>query len=392
MIKLVLLIFAQVALITSVAALLPNQKTSSIGLSPEEQFARERMLDLSQKGESLEKLVDICSRWDCTDQRLSTEPGSQRTPLLYAAITGARPQVEFLLGLFFAKRSNRPDIPEAVRRTRLSRAVNAAESSKGSSVAMWAMLSKDSDIVRMILTAGADLNAQDQNGWTPLFYAAASDFAAGVILCLEFAEKGGTELSKIVNAVDNHGRTALHIAVAEDARSAVTELLSSKAVDLSLEDESGQTAFDLAAHRLEEDDSIVRQFVEALTLPELPRHGQEDRTLLHTAAARGHHAAVQQILAKGFDPNPLDNNECTPLMLAAAFGHQEVVKTLLVAGAKVEGEDLLGRSALMHGVRGQNKQVLELLIDYGADTTRLANDIQFMVDQDIERVRQGIQV
>ena len=61
-----------------------------------------------------------------------------------------------------------------------------------------------------------------------------------------------------------------------------------------------------------------------------------NNTQLHHAAAWGRHRSsngnvsrTQALLAQGLDPNAQDGWGLTPLMVAAAWGHQGVVKVLL---------------------------------------------------------------
>jgi ankyrin repeat protein len=63
---------------------------------------------------------------------------------------------------------------------------------------------------------------------------------------------------------------------------------------------------------------------------------------LHVMAKRGDHRAVAWLLAHGANPNAMWAHwdaEVTPLHLAAAFGHAEVVRMLLAAGADMSIDD-----------------------------------------------------
>jgi ankyrin repeat protein len=69
-------------------------------------------------------------------------------------------------------------------------------------------------IIKMLLEAGADINARDRAGRTPLLAAAESLQGDAVIVLLE---AGGVD----INAHDNEGQTALSIAVKNDCNYAV---------------------------------------------------------------------------------------------------------------------------------------------------------------------------
>jgi ankyrin repeat protein len=56
---------------------------------------------------------------------------------------------------------------------------------------------------------------------------------------------------------------------------------------------------------------------------------------LHWASDRGHGELVHFLLAKGGDPNAVDNCGNTPLHIAAMAGQKDVVRSLLDAKADV---------------------------------------------------------
>lgn len=55
------------------------------------------------------------------------------------------------------------------------------------------------------------------------------------------------------------------------------------------------------------------------------------------------------------------------LRVAAVEGHLSVVKHLLGEGAEINGQDIIGRTALHHAIMHLQKEVMELLVHKGAD-------------------------
>ncbi|MHC4604697.1 MAG: ankyrin repeat domain-containing protein, partial [Planctomycetota bacterium] len=95
---------------------------------------------------------------------------------------------------------------------------------------------RDGDIehVRLLIARGADVNAKDNSGWTPLHQAAGGGHKDIVELLIE---KGAD-----VNAKDNKlGMTPLHWA-AGTGRSEVAELLIARGAEVNAQDKDGQTA------------------------------------------------------------------------------------------------------------------------------------------------------
>jgi ankyrin repeat protein len=88
---------------------------------------------------------------------------------------------------------------------------------------------------------------------------------------------------------------------------------------------------------------------------------------LLNASANGDSDYVAELLRQGHHANekfPLIGTR--PLILAAAAGHNETVKTLLEAGADVNAKDCTGWTALHAGAYGGNADVVSLLLKYGA--------------------------
>ena len=65
----------------------------------------------------------------------------------------------------------------------------------------------------------------------------------------------------------------------------------------------------------------------------------EQHLMLHRPAERGNAAALETMLACGFDPNAKDKDGVTALHRAAMDGHPDAVKVLLAFGAPVDAKD-----------------------------------------------------
>jgi hypothetical protein len=132
------------------------------------------------------------------------------------------------------------------------------------------------------LREGANVNTRDEDGLTPLHYAASRGYVEVARLLLE----NGAD----VNAKNEHGITPLHVAASE-GHAEVVRLLLEHGADANARDEDGLTP-------------------------------------LHNAAANGHLDVVKLLLEKGADPAIRSNGDWTPLDIARALGHAEVVKVL----------------------------------------------------------------
>ena len=130
-----------------------------------------------------------------------------------------------------------------------------------------AILGGDAEGVKEFLAGGADVNAKNQRGWTPLHYAKTKE----VIIML--IKKGAD-----VNAKNQQGWTRLGFAVTNGDKE-TTELLIEKGADMNAKDDVGMTP-------------------------------------LHVAARKGHKEIAKLLIAEGADVNTKDENSLTPLDLA----------------------------------------------------------------------------
>lgn len=155
-------------------------------------------------------------------------------------------------------------------------------------------------LVKILLDRGAEVNARDEHGWTPLHHAASRDAVSILQLLLD---KGADVNSKTVE-----GATPLHVAAASGSLNTISLLLA-KGVDINARDNSG-------------------------------------RTPLHYAAAKGSLATVKLLLKHKADPNAKDAEGRTPLQYAVERGATRIVRCLIDAHADVNARDKYGKTPL----------------------------------------------
>ena len=121
------------------------------------------------------------------------------------------------------------------------------------------------DIVRVLLGANADPNVADNDGWTPLIIASHYGYPAVVAALLEGGKDGvGLKFNCAnVNHANNFtGRTALMAACANTRVDCVRVLVNARA-DVTMRNNQGETALDMARHNVYIE--IIRILEEAQT-------------------------------------------------------------------------------------------------------------------------------
>ncbi|XP_042716879.2 protein tyrosine phosphatase type IVA 3 isoform X4 [Chrysemys picta bellii] len=208
-------------------------------------------------------------------------------------------------------------------------------------------------IADVLLWHKAFVNAKTKLGLTPLHLSAQNGYNHLVKLLVE------THLASI-DAMTLTKRTPLHLAALTGQLDVCTSLLSMSA-DVNATDIQGQTPLHLAA---ENDHSEVVQFF-LKHKPELVTSANvEGSTCAHIAASKGSVAVIKELLKfnkVGATTARNKTNNSTPLHLAAAGGHGEVVKVLLQTGASAADEDGEGMTAIHLAAKHGHISVLEAL-------------------------------
>lgn len=95
---------------------------------------------------------------------------------------------------------------------------------------------------------------------------------------------------------------------------------------------------------------------------------------LLTAAELGRNSMLLELLDAGANINVVDSSGCPPVLLAALNNHVETVRTLLEHPkcSSTLRVDLRKRTALHHAVATNNMELLELLLEKGADVNAIS--------------------
>lgn len=193
---------------------------------------------------------------------------------------------------------------------------------EGTSALHWAVLAERLDLVQPLLRAGANPNAKNRYGVTPLSVACENGNAAIVEALLD----AGSDPNQALVS----GETPLMTA-ARNGNSAALALL--------------------LAHEASID----------------AREPVKQQTALMWAAAEDNAAAVERLVRAGADVRARSKGGLTPLLFAARDGAIEAARVLLDEGADVNERLPDGMSALVVAVMSANYEMAAFLLERGAD-------------------------
>ncbi|MBI4471288.1 MAG: ankyrin repeat domain-containing protein [Acidobacteria bacterium] len=225
--------------------------------------------------------------------------------------------------------------------------VNAAQGD-GNTALHWASFRDDLQMARLLIQAGASVNAKTRLGdMTPLHLAATNGSAAMIDVLL----KAGSD----PNVPNGNGTTPLMLAAATGKIEALKALLDRGVDPNARENTNGQTAVMFAA--AQNRDAAIRLLAErganltVTTKASESKANASDRqaraeertknvakvggnTALHFAARDGHMEAVRALLESGADVNQVSlTDDMSPLVQAIITGHFDVAKFFLDRGA-----------------------------------------------------------
>jgi ankyrin repeat domain-containing protein 50 len=331
---------------------------------------------LNRKADVLSEIVDGHTPWFASlrhgselasifVEHLSKEKGIEAVPLHWWCSVGRVDKVAELL--------------------RLGADVNARLDYNCTPLAIAARCGQ-ADVCKVLLDSGADPNITEKYGSTALMGAAATGKARIVAMLLERgANQLSTKYSKVtalhraattdicklliekgadIQATTQNGETPL-LSAAGLGRWAVVDFLVARGSDLNATDNSGHSAL-YYAMLTNEEEVIVALLEKGATIS--GTRMWDGKNILHRAVERKYMDILTRLLKQGNSPNMIDNDGKTPLHIAAYHDH-EIAKCLLRNGADPNIRNKRGFTPLHVAVLHGNVENVRLLLANGADPT-----------------------
>ena len=259
-----------------------------------------------------------------------------------------------------------------------------AEKKRGE-VHEWA-IADNASAIRSLREGDPRINAGDENGWTPLHWAAFLENADAIDALLnrganpnaqaksdesEFSDEAMKTLVDLgvigkddADSLDkvNSGDTVLGIAVYADSQQIIAALVEGGA-DVHKKDGQDLTALHIAANA--DARAVAYELIERGA--NIEARGFREWTPLHVAATENSGSVIAELIVRKAKVNARDQNSLTPLHLAALSNAGEAIKELAERDANLEARDEDGDTPLHLAVHGKKGNAIVELILAGAN-------------------------
>ena len=245
------------------------------------------------------QLLQVRNPSDAEASPMISSMSTENEPSFRSRFGWVRPPIDFLVGPLMLSAAEAGNTKRLVSTLEFVRNINFTGD-------LWetalhkAAAEGHKDIVQLLLSKGASIEARDRSSWTPLHVATRNGHTGTVELLLS---KGAS-----LEAKDTDGWTPLHHAASGGHTSTVELLL-----------EKGASIEAIAWYR---------------------------NTPLHQGAIYGHTSTVELLLLKGASLEAMDKNNRTPLHVAAQWRRTSTVELLLEKGASIAAMDINNNTPL----------------------------------------------
>ncbi len=262
----------------------------------------------------------------------------------------------------------------------------------GRTYLFWAASQGNVELIHYLLEQGSDIHAKDSKGYTPITFAALfgvtnpklyeAFFRAGIDPKATY-EQGETLLMKVVPFDDN--------------KLSLTHYLVGKGLKINQTSLSGATLFDYAAKKGNIDllktlrkkvkptpqalpmaaEGIVRQpnnpietYKYLVEVQKIPANATDYKgaNALHYLARRQDLPAIDYLIQRGAATDVVDKQGNTALMNACYGTNLEIVKLLEKSKEHLNRANYKGETALLIALQRSSSQVVDFLLEKGADT------------------------
>jgi len=231
-----------------------------------------------------------------------------------------------------------------------------SEDENGSSLLHDAAFNGHVNVMEFLIDHGADVEAENAIGKTPLFMLATMGHTEAMRWLVN--EKGAS-----VEARDNNGRTPIFSANDKGNVESIKYLKEELRASIHVRDSAGLSPMDYAAG--------CGQVENIKCLAQLGANVNAKRsngqTPMFSAAASGKVEVIKCLVDLGADVNAIDNDGTTPMFMAAQAGQPESIICLKELGADINASDSVGMTPIFMAAGHGNPANIECLVSLGVD-------------------------
>ena len=222
---------------------------------------------------------------------------------------------------------------------------------------MIASACKYNDLLKALVSAGADLNLQAKS-----FVYGMNNIATALTYCILSGNVEGVSILLNAGASINNRDDYLHTSI-DRGNLNIVKLLINKSIDINqLPKEKGKSALAYSITKGNED------IVKLLLLNDADINIDKTPLLITALSTQNYkYQIVKLLLDAGVDIDVRDGWGDTPLTKACEKGYTDAVKLLIEYGADVNYADKKGKKPLYYAINSSKKnEIIKLLVDEGA--------------------------
>lgn len=214
-----------------------------------------------------------------------------------------------------------------------------------------------SEVLKLLISSGLDVNQKDDKGDAILF----SAISFGGVDCVKVLVENGADINFEKNTDKGSTGPALILA-SLTGRLPVVRYLAKSGADLDIQNSFGETALMLAAAKGHYDivDFLIKSGAN------VNKQKKAGTTAVKFAAGIGNTEILEALIKAGADVNLGDNDGDTPLGEAVTEGHLKAAEILIRAGANVNAKNKEGKTILDFAKEKGHKEIESLLKSAGA--------------------------
>ena len=229
-----------------------------------------------------------------------------------------------------------------------------AQDEDGFTALHHASIAGDTDMVEFLIKNCATIDLKDENGCTPLLVVAQEEREAAVATLIEH----GADVNASVNSW-----TALHYAALLN-NPHIVDMLVNNSAKVNLKNPDGWTPLHLTMQECHGDESSILTIVDLLISKgaDVNTKSINFDTPLHYAVNSSYKFAVNTLLEHNASVDEINKDGNTPLHLAAQNDYTEIINLLLKHGASVYAENADYKTPLLVAAANGNVGATNILL------------------------------